>query len=98
MIIVQLRLIFWMIGLPALHSFCWNLKTMPVNVVVAVTDETLYNFYTSYKWDFNVYIKDKLENYGLLLWLLADSQDRLASRIILYVTLPINNPKKRNYS
>ena len=42
-------------------------------------------------------MKDKPGNYGLLLWLLADSQDQHASRMILYVTPPINNCEKRRY-
>lgn len=40
-------------------------------------------------------MKDKPGNYGLLLQLLADLQDRYASRIIHYVTLPINNPEEK---
>ena len=60
-----------------------------------IINETLQNFYASYKSDFKEYIKDKRENYGLLFWILADVQYPYASRIIPYVTPPFNNPEKK---
>ena len=42
-------------------------------------------------------MKDKPGNYGLLFRVLADAQDRYASRITPYVTPPINNPEKKGY-
>ena len=45
--------------------------------------------------DFKVYMKDKPGNYRLLFRVLADAQDRYASRIISYVTPPHNNPEKK---
>ena len=56
-----------------------------------VIDETLPNFYALYNCEFKVYIKDKPEYYGLLFRVLADAQDRYASRIIPYFTPTINN-------
>ena len=58
-------------------------------------DETLRNFYASYNCDFKVYLKDKPGNYGRLFCVLADAQDRYASRVIPHVTPSINNPKKK---
>ena len=58
-------------------------------------DEILRNFYASYNCNFKVYMKDKSGNYGLLFRVLADAQDRYASRVIPYVTPPINNPEKK---
>ena len=58
-------------------------------------DETLRKFYASYNCDFKVYMKDKHGNYGLLFRVLANGQDRCASRVIPYVTPPINNPEKK---
>ena len=60
-----------------------------------VIDEILRNFYTSYNCDFKVYMKVKPGNYSLLFRVLADAQDRYASRVISYVTPPINNPQKK---
>ena len=59
-----------------------------------VIDETLRNFYASYNCDFKVYMNDKPRNYGLLFRVLADAQDRYASRVIPCVTPPISNPEK----
>ena len=64
-----------------------------------VVDETLRKrFYASYNCDFKVYMKGKPGIYDPLLWILADTQDRYGSRVIPYVTLPINNPEKREIS
>ena len=57
--------------------------------------ETLRKFYALYKCDFKVYMKDKPGNYGILFRVLVDAQDRYTSRVILYVTTPINNPNKK---
>ena len=63
-----------------------------------IIGETLRNFYASFNCDFKVHIKDKPGNYEILFHVLADVTDRYASRVILYVTLPINplgaNPEK----
>ena len=40
-------------------------------------------------------MKDKPGSYGLLFRVLADAQDQCASRILPYLTLPINNPEKK---
>ena len=50
--------------------------------------------YALYNYDFKVYMKDKPGNYGLVFRVLADPQDRYASRIIC-VTPPFNNPGKK---
>ena len=47
-----------------------------------VIDEALRNFYTLYNCDFKVYMKVKPGNYGLSFRVLADAQDRYASRVI----------------
>ena len=60
-----------------------------------VIDITLTNFCTLYNCDFKVYMKGRSGNYGPLFLVLADdAQDRNASRVIPYVTLPISNPEK----
>ena len=41
------------------------------------------------------YMKDKPRNYGLLFRVLVDTQNRYASRIILYATPPINNAENK---
>ena len=78
-----------------IKCFWQNLKTISVNITVIiiffVIDETLPNFYALYNCEFKVYIKDKPEYYGLLFRVLADAQDRYASRIIPYFTPTINN-------
>ena len=61
-----------------------------------VIDITLTNFCALYNCDFKVYMKGKSGNYGFLFLVLADdAQDRNASRVIPYVTLPISNPEKK---
>ena len=45
--------------------------------------------------ELKVYMKDKPGNYGFLFRVLADSQDRYASKIISYVASPINIYEKR---
>ena len=40
-------------------------------------------------------MKDKAGHYGLIFRVLANAQDRYADRVILYVTLFINNPEKK---
>ena len=40
-------------------------------------------------------MKGKLGNYDLLFSVLTDAQDRYASRVIPYVTPPINNSQKK---
>ena len=59
-----------------------------------VIDETLCKFFTSYKCDFKVYMKDKPGNYGLLFCVLAEVRDRYVSGVIPYVTPLIHNPEK----
>ena len=60
-----------------------------------VIDKTLRNFYAPYDCDFKVYTKDKPGNYGFLFHVLADALDRYDSRVIPYVTPPINNLEKK---
>ena len=40
-------------------------------------------------------MKDKAGHYGLIFRVLANAQDGYADRVILYVTLFINNPEKK---
>ena len=68
------------------------------NTEFVVMDKTLRNFYVSYNCGFKVYMKDKPGNYGFLVRVLADAQDRYASRVIPHVTQPIYNPEKREIS
>ena len=58
-------------------------------------DETLQNFYASYNCNFKVYTKEKPGNNGFLFRVLTDTQDWYISRIIPYVTPPINHPEIR---
>ena len=59
-------------------------------------DETLRNYYGRYHCDFKVYLPDKPGKYGLLFRCLADARDRYVSRVIPYVTPPINNPGRKD--
>ena len=65
------------------------------HIEFVVIDETLQNFYASYNCDFKVDMKEKPGNYGLLFRVLTDAQDWYTSRIIPYVTPPINHPEIR---
>ena len=58
-------------------------------------DETLRNFYALYNCNFTVHMKDKPGSYGLLLRVLTHAQDRHASSVTPYVSLPISNPEEK---
>ena len=60
-----------------------------------VIDKILRNFYVLYNCDFKIYMKHKPGNYVLLFHVLADAQDRYASRAISYLNPPISNPEKK---
>ena len=78
-----------------LTEFQKNARKYYWHTEFVVIDKTLRNFHAPYNCDFKVYMKDKPGNYGFLCHVLADAQDRYDSRVIAYVTPPINNLEKK---
>ena len=61
-------------------------------------DETLRNYYGTYKCDFKVYMPDKPGKYGILFKCLADAEDRYVSRVLPYAGPPPGTEKDESQS